>query len=69
MPFNFDVSIEEGGSIRGVAATEHRWGTVSWDVSGAVTGGTSFSRRGPGTHGSLGTFSGGGGVGTPYGWR
>jgi hypothetical protein len=39
VPFNFDVSIEEGGRIRGVAATEHRWGTVSWDVSGAVTGG------------------------------
>jgi hypothetical protein len=31
VPFNFDVSIEEGGRIRGVAATEHRWGTVSWD--------------------------------------
>jgi hypothetical protein len=38
VPFNFDVSIEEGGRIMGVAATTYRWGTVSWDVAGAVTG-------------------------------
>lgn len=38
MPFNFDVSIEEGGRILGVAATEHPWGAVSWDVTGQVTG-------------------------------
>jgi hypothetical protein len=39
VPFNFDVTIEEGGRIRGLAATDHRWGVVSWDVSGVVTGG------------------------------
>jgi hypothetical protein len=39
VPFNFDVSIEEGGRIMGMAATTYRWGTVSWDVAGAVTGG------------------------------
>ncbi len=38
VPFNFDVSIEEGGRILGVAATKHQWGTASWDVSGVVTG-------------------------------
>jgi hypothetical protein len=38
MPFNFDVSIEEGGRILGVAATEHPWGASSWDVTGQVTG-------------------------------
>ena len=38
VPFNFDVSIEEGGRIVGVAATEHQWGATSWDVSGQVTG-------------------------------
>ena len=38
VPFNFDVSIEEGGRIRGLAATTHPFGTVSWDVSGMVTG-------------------------------
>ena len=37
-PFNFQVSIEEGGRLMGVAATEHEWGAVSWDVSGQVTG-------------------------------
>jgi hypothetical protein len=39
VPFNFDVSIEEGGRIMGLAATTYPWGTVSWDVRGAVTGG------------------------------
>jgi len=39
VPFDFDVSIEEGGRILGLAATAYRWGTVSWDVSGMVTGG------------------------------
>jgi hypothetical protein len=39
VPFNFDVSIEEGGRITGLAATTYRWGTVSWDVVGTVTGG------------------------------
>src|SRR5262245_53862852 len=38
VPFNFDVSIEEGGRIRGLAATTYPFGTVSWDVSGMVTG-------------------------------
>jgi hypothetical protein len=38
VPFNFDVSIEEGGRIVGLAATEHPWGASSWDVSGQVTG-------------------------------
>jgi hypothetical protein len=38
VPFNFDVSIEEGGRIVGVAATEHPWGATSWDVSGQKTG-------------------------------
>jgi hypothetical protein len=38
VPFNFDVSIEEGGRIMGVAATTYPWGTVSWDVTGRVTG-------------------------------
>jgi hypothetical protein len=39
VPFSFDVSIEEGGRIMGLAATTYPWGTVSWDVRGAVTGG------------------------------
>jgi hypothetical protein len=39
VPFNFDVSIQEGGRLLGVAATTYPWGTVSWDVSGAITGG------------------------------
>ena len=39
VPFNFDVSIEEGGRIGGLAATTYRWGTVSWDVVGTVSGG------------------------------
>jgi hypothetical protein len=39
VPFNFDVSIEEGGRILGLAATTYPWGTVSWDVSGMITGG------------------------------
>ena len=39
VPFNFDVSIEEGGRIRGLAATTYPWGTASWDVTGMVTGG------------------------------
>jgi hypothetical protein len=38
VPFNFDVSIQEGGRIQGVAATTYPWGTVSWDVTGMVTG-------------------------------
>jgi hypothetical protein len=38
VPFNFDVSIEEGGRILGLAATTYPWGTASWDVSGMVTG-------------------------------
>jgi hypothetical protein len=38
VPFNFDLSIEEGGRILGLAATEHPWGASSWDVSGQVTG-------------------------------
>jgi hypothetical protein len=37
-PFNFDVSIEEGGRIMGLAATTYPWGTASWNVTGAVTG-------------------------------
>jgi hypothetical protein len=39
VPFNFDVSIEEGGRIAGLAATTYPWGTASWDVSGMITGG------------------------------
>jgi hypothetical protein len=39
VPFNFDVSIEEGGRILGLAATTYPWGTVSWEVSGVVRGG------------------------------
>jgi len=39
VPFTFDVSIEEGGRIRGLAATTYPWGTASWDVTGMVTGG------------------------------
>jgi hypothetical protein len=38
VPFTFDVSIEEGGRIRGLAATTYPWGTASWDVTGMVTG-------------------------------
>ena len=38
VPFNFDVSIEEGGRIMGVAATTYPWGTASWTVTGMVTG-------------------------------
>jgi hypothetical protein len=37
VPFNFDVSIEEGGRIMGLAATTYPFGTVSWDVKGMVT--------------------------------
>jgi hypothetical protein len=39
VPFNFDVSIEEGGRIMGLAATTYPWGTASWNVVGEVTGG------------------------------
>jgi hypothetical protein len=39
VPFNFDVSIEEGGRIMGVAATTYPWGTASWNVEGMVSGG------------------------------
>jgi hypothetical protein len=39
VPFNFDVSIEEGGRIMGLAATTYPWGTVSWDVTGVVADG------------------------------
>ena len=38
LPFTFDVSIQEGGRIVGFAATTHSWGTVSWDVTGLVSG-------------------------------
>jgi hypothetical protein len=38
VPFNFDVTVLEGGRIRGVAATEHPWGASSWDVTGQQTG-------------------------------
>ena len=38
VPFNFDVSIVEGGRIQGLAATTYPFGTVSWDVSGTMTG-------------------------------
>jgi hypothetical protein len=38
-PFNFDVSIEEGGRIMGLAATTYPWGTVSWDVTGMIADG------------------------------
>jgi hypothetical protein len=37
VPFNFDVSIEEGGRVMGLAATTYEWGTASWDVTGQVT--------------------------------
>ena len=36
VPFNFDVSIEEGGRILGLAATTYPWGTVSWTVTGMI---------------------------------
>jgi hypothetical protein len=39
VPFNFDVSIEEGAQIRGLAATTYPWGTVSWEVTGAIVEG------------------------------
>jgi hypothetical protein len=39
LPFNFDVSIEEGARIRGLAATTYPWGTVSWDVTGVIVEG------------------------------
>jgi hypothetical protein len=39
VPFNFDVSIEEGAQIRGLAATTYPWGTVSWDVTGVIVEG------------------------------
>ena len=39
VPFNFDVSIEEGGRIMGLAATTYPWGTVSWNVSGMIVDG------------------------------
>jgi hypothetical protein len=39
VPFAFEVSIEEGGRIMGVAATTYTWGTVSWNVAGVVEGG------------------------------
>jgi hypothetical protein len=38
VPFNFDVSIEEGGRIRGLAASSYPFGTVAWDVVGMVNG-------------------------------
>ena len=38
VPFNFDVSIVEGGRMQGLAATTYPFGTVSWDVSGTITG-------------------------------
>jgi hypothetical protein len=39
VPFNFDVSIEEGGRIMGLAATTYPWGTVSWNVTGMIVDG------------------------------
>jgi len=39
VPFNFDVSIEEGAQIRGLAATTYPWGTVSWNVTGVIVEG------------------------------
>jgi hypothetical protein len=39
VPFNFDVSIEEGGRIMGLAATTYPWGTVSWTVTGMIVDG------------------------------
>ena len=38
-PFRFDVSIEEGGRIRGAAHSEHPFGVVTWDVLGTVSDG------------------------------
>jgi len=38
-PFNFDVSIEEGARIMGLAATTYPWGTVSWTVTGVIVEG------------------------------
>lgn len=38
VPFDFSVSIEEGGRILGTAVTTYPWGTVSWDVAGMVSG-------------------------------
>ena len=38
-PFNFDVSVEEGARIRGLAATTYSWGTVSWEVTGVIVEG------------------------------
>src|SRR5262245_36524490 len=38
-PFNFDVSIEEGARIQGLAATTYPWGTVSWSVTGVIVEG------------------------------
>jgi hypothetical protein len=38
-PFRFDVSIEEGGQIRGAAHSEHPFGVVTWDVLGTVSDG------------------------------
>jgi hypothetical protein len=37
VPFTFDVAIEEGGRIVGLAATTYPWGTASWDVVGTIT--------------------------------
>jgi hypothetical protein len=39
VPFNFDVSIEEGARIMGLAATTYPWGTVSWTVTGVIVEG------------------------------
>jgi hypothetical protein len=38
VPFNFEVSIEEGNRITGVAATTDPRGTASWNVSKLLSG-------------------------------
>jgi hypothetical protein len=38
-PFTFDVSVEDGARIRGLAATTYPWGTVSWEVTGVIVEG------------------------------
>ena len=38
-PFTFDVSVEDGARIRGLAATTYPFGTVSWTVTGVIVEG------------------------------
>ena len=39
VPFNFDVSLDQGVRILGRAATTYPWGTVNWNVTGVIVEG------------------------------